>query len=242
MKATAFLSLLAVAAITAACSGNTPASTDSNESAKVSATDCDVTLSNIHFTKCLNGADTLASEKDGIITFRATQGQDFFCDPSGSEPNLKAPILLTQVDNTKPFTLQAKITPQFTQSGTYNAGVLYLYENDAHWQKFCFEQDERGNHRVVTVRTIGTSDDNNSEVITGQDHVYYKISSDTKRVGFYFSRDGKTWTMVRLYKNDYPAQLLVGISNQCPKDEKSTSQFAELKLEHKAISDFRLGE
>ena len=36
-----------------------------------------------------------------------------------------------------------------------------------------FEQDERGKHRVVTVRTVGTSDDNNHEVIK-QDNIYYK--------------------------------------------------------------------
>lgn len=36
-----------------------------------------------------------------------------------------------------------------------------------------FEQDERGKHRVVTVRTVGTSDDNNHEVIE-QDNIYYK--------------------------------------------------------------------
>lgn len=209
-----------------------------------SLVDCDVTLSGIHFTKMLNGADTLVSEKDGTITFRALPQQDCFIDPDGSAPNMTAPVLLAEVDNTKPFTLTARIRPQFTEAGTYNAGVLYLYENDTHWQKFCFEQDERGNHRVVTVRTIGTSDDNNSEIIANQDYVYYKYASDTKRIGSYFSRDGKQWTMVRLYKNDFPECFYVGISNQCPMNEPngSSSEFTELSLTQEVISNFRLGE
>lgn len=247
MKTKAILSLIAVAAMMVACGNHSQVK--NSEAAQVvdtlspSLTDCDETLGGIHFTMCLNGADTMVTEKDGVISFRSLKGQDFFCDPNGKDVNLKAPILLTKIDNAKPFTLTARIRPGFTEKGTYNAGVLYLYDNDRHWQKFCFEQDERGNHRVVTVRTIGTSDDNNSEVITGQDYVYYRYSSDTQRIGSYFSRDGKTWTMVRLYKNDYPEKFYVGISSQCPSDDaESICEFSELSLKTESIKNFRLGE
>ncbi len=247
-KTTAILSAFVLAAMAMACgnnASNAPVEETSQaaDTVAVSAVSCDKTLGGIHFTKMLNGADTMATEKDGVISFRSVSGQDFFCDPNGVDVNLKAPILLTEIDNTKPFTLTARIRPGFSEKGTYNAGVLYLYENDAHWQKFCFEQDERGNHRVVTVRTIGTSDDNNSEVITGQDYVYYRYASDTKRIGSYFSRDGKTWTMVRLYKNDFPGTFYVGISSQCPSDDpESICEFSELSLKTEGIENFRFGE
>lgn len=205
-------------------------------------TDCDVTFGGIHFTKMRNAADTCVEEKDGVVTMTATRGQDFFIDPSGGKANTSSPILLTEVDNTKPFTIQAKIKTHFTQDGTYNAGVLFLYDNDEHWQKFCFEQDERGKHRVVTVRTVGTSDDNNSEVVSGQDFIYFKYSSDTKVVGSYYSFDGETWYMARLYRNDYPAKLYVGISNQCPTAETSKSEFSQMSLTQKAVENFRLGQ
>ena len=68
-------------------------------------------------------------------------------------------------------------------------------------------------HRMVSVRTIGTSDDNNHDVVTSKS-VYMKISSDTKTVGFYYSLDKKTWQLIRLFKNDYPASTLGG--NQYP--------------------------
>ena len=211
------------------------------DSAKVSGVDCDIRLNDIHFTKSVNGADTLVSlGKDGTVTFRAGEKKDFFCDPNNELSNNTAPILLAKVDNTKPFTLIAKVKPTFTETGLYNAGVLYLYVNDNFWQKHCFEQDERGRHRVVSVRTIGTSDDNNHDVIT-QPFVYMKISSDTRTVASYYSLDRKNWQMVRLYQNNYPAEIWAGISTQCPVDKGSVADFSEINLSQKAVSDFRMG-
>ncbi len=100
--------------------------------------------------------------------------------------------------------------------GTYNAADLFVYANDTLWQKFAFEQDERGNHRIVTVRTQGTSDDNNHERLTVPS-VYLKISSDTHTIASYYSLDQKEWQMVRLYKNYYPDKIWVGIASQCPR-------------------------
>ena len=71
------------------------------------------------------------------------------------------------------------------------------------------EMDERQKTRMVSVRTIGTSDDNNHDVIEARS-VHMRISSDTKTVGFYYSLDKKSWQLIRLFKNDYPASIWVG--------------------------------
>ncbi|WJS94014.1 DUF1349 domain-containing protein [Flavobacterium johnsoniae] len=211
------------------------------DSAIVNGSPCDIKLSNIYFTKAVNGADTLIKkEANEKIIFKAGEKSDYFSDPDGKLSNTTAPMLLSKVDNTKPFTLTAKVTPQFTAKGLYNAGVLYIYVNDNFYQKFCFEQDERGNHRIVTVRTMGTSDDNNHDVVK-QPSVYMKISSDTKTVASYYSLDKKNWQMVRLYKNNYPKEIWMGISTQCPMDKGTQSIFEEINLEEKSVSDFRLG-
>ena len=211
------------------------------DSAKVNGQPCDIKLSSIHFTKAVNGADTLITkEANEKIVFKAGEKSDYFSDPDGKLSNTTAPMLLSKVDNTKPFTLTAKVTPEFTAKGLYNAGVLYIYVNDSFYQKFCFEQDERGNHRVVTVRTMGTSDDNNHDVVK-QPSIYMKISSDTKTVASYYSLDKKNWQMVRLYKNNYPKEIWMGISTQCPMDKGTQSIFEEINLEEKSVSDFRLG-
>nr|WP_315243043.1 DUF1349 domain-containing protein [uncultured Flavobacterium sp.] len=217
------------------------ADSKTKDSAIVRGIPCDIKLNRIHFTKSINGADTLAKvdAKENIL-FHVGEKKDYFSDPNNKLSNNSAPILLSKLDNTKPFTLTAKVSPEFTKSGLYNAGVLYLYVNDSFYQKFCFEQDERGNHRIVTVRTIGTSDDNNHDIVEGKT-VYMKISSDTKTVASYYSIDNKNWQMVRLYKNNYPSEIWTGISAQCPVDNGTTSYFEAISLEQKSVKDFRLG-
>ncbi len=203
---------------------------------------CNLELGNVHFTKMVNDADKEISETEGVIHFTAPEGTDFFIDPNeGKLTKATAKILLTEIDNSKPFTFTARLKPGFTEYGLYNAADLVVMANDTLWQKFCFEQDERGKHRVVTVRTVGTSDDNNHEVIN-QDHIYYKISSDTYTIANYYSLDGKQWQMVRLYKNNYPLQLYVGICSQSPTKGECISEFSELSLSTNNVGDFRLGE
>jgi len=238
--------LLGLSALTSCNTKNETAKTAMKEETKtdsafVNGSPCNIKLSSIHFTKAVNGADTLVkTEANEKVIFKAGEKSDYFSDPDGKLSNTTAPMLLSEVDNTKPFTLTAKVTPEFTEKGLYNAGVLYIYVNDSFYQKFCFEQDERGNHRVVTVRTMGTSDDNNHDIVK-QPFVYMKISSDTKTVASYYSLDKKNWQMVRLYKNNYPKKIWMGISTQCPVDKGTQSIFKEINLKEKSVSDFRLG-
>ena len=242
MKTTTIISCLFAGAFLSGCCSNKQSLAPVTAAvARVSGTPCDLKLPGIHFTKAINGADTLATaDANGEVTFRVGEKQDNFIDPDNKLSNFTAPMLLAKVDNTKPFTLTAKVTPGFN-ADLYNAGVLYLYANDKWWQKFCFEQDERGNHRIVTVRTIGTSDDNNHDIVTSQ-WVYMKISSDTRTVASYYSLDKKNWQLVRLYKNDYPPELWVGISAQCPIGKGTVDRFGEVTLTQSSVTDFRMGD
>ena len=206
-------------------------------------TDCDMTISGIHFTKALNGADGQVTDSAGIVTFRAKPHADYFNDPNdGKLSQSNAAVLLTEVDNTKPFTFSARLKSGFTKDGLYNAATLFVYANDSLYQKFCFEQDERGNHRVVTVRTVGTSDDNNHEVQNDAEHIYYKISSDARTIASYYSLDGKQWQMVRLYQNNYPDRLYLGICSQAPQSDECVSTFDQLSLTTVNVGDFRMGQ
>ena len=203
---------------------------------------CDLTVGNVHFTRALNGAmQGVALKEGGVLEFRCGPKADIFNDPNGGKlTNNTVPMLLAEVDNTKPFTLTAKVTPTFTPGGTYNAGDLFVFADDALWQKLAFEQDERGNHRIVSVRTRGTSDDNNHEVVK-QPWVYLKISSDTRTIASYYSLDGKEWWMARLYQNDYPATVWLGLATQCPVEQGTTCLFEEVSLQPVGVADFRLG-
>lgn len=206
-------------------------------------TECNVTLNGLHFTRSLNGAEKQVSDSAGIVTFRAKPQADFFCDPNGKISQDDAAILFMEIDNKKPFTYSAKVKTGFTPEGTYNAAVLFVYANDSLWQKLCFEQDERGVHRIVSVRTIGTSDDNNHEVVNDEtEYVYFKISSDTQTIANYYSLDGKTWQMVRLYKNEYGDKAYLGICSQAPQSDECISTFKDLQLTTDNVKNFRLGE
>lgn len=206
-------------------------------------TNCNVAVGDLTFTHSINRADTCVSLlEDGALEFRCREGLDFFCDPNeGKLSNNTLPILLVPVDNTQPFTLTAKVTPGFTKEGLYNAADLFVYANDTLWQKLAFEQDEYGNHRIVSVRTQGASDDSNHDKISVPS-VYLKISSDAHTIASYYSLDNKKWHMVRLYKNYYPDTIYLGISSQCPQKGGCTSRIEEVTLNHDNVKDFRMGE
>jgi regulation of enolase protein 1 (concanavalin A-like superfamily) len=199
---------------------------------------CNVQVAGITFTRSLNGAAQSVRVNKDKLTLRSAAKRDYFNDPDGKLTNNTAPVLLTKVDNSQPFTLVAKVTPDFLE--TYDAGVLYLFVRNDWWQKFCFERDERARTRVVSVRTIGTSDDNDHDLVTRK-AVYMKISSDTKTVGFYHSLDGTTWELARLYKNDYPANIWLGLSTQSPIGKGTSAQFEACSLTKTSIKNFRLG-
>lgn len=200
--------------------------------------ECSVKVAGVHFTKCLNDADRKSSVAGDSVTIKAGAKQDYFNDPDGKLSNNTAPVLLTKVDNTRPFTFVAKVAPEF--AATYDAGALYLFVTEKLWQKFAFERDERGTTRVVSVRTIDTSDDANHDPVSDKS-TYLKLSSDTKTVGLYHSRDNKTWHLARLYKNSYPATVWLGLSAQSPLGDGSSSMFTAPVLTKESVKDFRLG-
>ena len=197
-----------------------------------------IELPNITFDLALNGAQDHVKVHGSRLSLSSPAKRDNFRDPDGKLSNNTAPMLLSKIDNTQPFTLSAKVTPTFED--TYDAGTLYIWVRDDLWLKMAMERDERGRTRLVTVRTMGTSDDNNHDVVTAPS-VHMKISSDTKTVGFYYSIDQKEWQLIRLFKNDYPKTLWVGVSSQSPMGEGNRTVFEDVTLTRTNIADFRKG-
>jgi uncharacterized protein len=200
--------------------------------------DCAIKLPNVQFTHCVNGAEKMTTINNATFTLKSGAKTDYFNDPDGKTVANSAPILLAKIDNAKPFTLTAKLSPEFIE--TYDAGALYVYSSEKQWQKFAFEQDERGTTRVVSVRTIDTSDDNNHQPI-GDKSLYLKISSDTHTMAFYFSTDKIQWNLARLYHNNYPSELWVGVSSQSPLGDGNATQFEQVSLVLESVKDFRMG-
>lgn len=202
-------------------------------------TDCLVKLNNVAFTKSLNKAVTVTSQLPGDRLLMQSEAKtDFFNEPDETVKYSNAPVLLTKIDNTLAFTFTVKVTPEFDT--TYDAGAIYIYSNDNLWHKFAFEMDERKLTRIVTVRTNTTSDDNNHDQIF-EKYAFMKISSDTKSVGFYYSTDSITWQLVRVYRNNYPGRIWIGISSQSPIGKGIVATFEDCSLSKEPVKDFRSG-
>jgi uncharacterized protein len=197
-----------------------------------------IVLPGISFNLALNGAEEYVKVIDGRLTLSSPAKRDNFRDPDGKLSNNTAPMLLSEIDNRKPFTFTAKVTPTFLD--TYDAGALYIWVRDDLWLKMAMERDERRRTRLVSVRTTGTSDDNNHDVVAAKS-VYMKISSDTKTVGFYYSLDSKEWQLIRLFRNEYPNTIWLGVSSQSPVGNGNSSTFENIVLTQASVSDFRLG-
>lgn len=225
MKASMFLFLVVFAF---ACK-NTPAEPSE---------ECALKINHVEFTKSFNGASTRATVTDTSLLLTSGAKTDYFNEPDGSQVFGNAPVLLTKIDNSKPFTFVAKVTPQFSE--TYDAGAVYLYIHKKWWFKFAFERDEHRRTRIVTVRTTGTSDDNNHDAVDSAS-VYLKISSDTRSIGFYYSVDKENWQLVRVFHNDFPAETWVGLSAQSPVGNGNSVSFEDCALTATSVKDFRLG-
>jgi Uncharacterized conserved protein len=232
----AWLSILIILVVMSSCK-NTP-SNIKNIPEITKGEECSVKVSGVEFTKSINGAKAAATFDGEKLVLKSNAKCDNFNAPDVKLLNSTAPILLTKIDNTKPFTFIAKVTPTFID--TYDAGTMFIYLNPKLWFKFAFERDERKKNRIVTVRTIETSDDNDHDVIDNAS-VYMKISSNVKIIGFYYSLDKETWQLVRLFKNDYPVELWVGLSAQSPMGNGTNVTFEECSLTQSSITDFRLG-
>jgi regulation of enolase protein 1 (concanavalin A-like superfamily) len=69
-----------------------------------------------------------------------------------------------------------------------------------------------------------------------------KISSDTQTVGFYYSIDNQSWQLIRLFRNEYPEKIWLGVSAQSPLGNGTSASFEDVSLTQTSVADFRLGK
>lgn len=196
-------------------------------------------FSGINFTKAINKASDFCKILDNRLVVDAVTGSNYFISPDGSRFEATAPILLTEIDNQKPFTFTTRLESNIEK--IYDAGTVYIFVDNKNWLKYAFECDEKKRNRVVTVRTVNSSDDNNHDIIE-QGYVYLRISSNVKQIGYYYSLDGEEWNLARIYRNDYPAKIWLGISSQSPKEGNNAAYFDNMTLTESYISHHRLGK
>jgi uncharacterized protein len=123
---------------------------------------------------------------------------DLFCNPQDDDPQsamatTNAPRLLAAPPDGD-FQLSARVEVGF--QSTYDAGVLLLWAGEDTWAKLCFELSPQGQPMIVSVVTIGRSDDANGFTVDGS-AVWLRISGIRGAYAFHASTDGEWWHLVR---------------------------------------------
>jgi regulation of enolase protein 1 (concanavalin A-like superfamily) len=163
---------------------------------------------------------------------------DWFVDPQRTaEPKLNAPALLG--GSSGDFLLSARVTVDF--AGTYDAGVLVVYETDDVWAKLCFEYSPQREPMVVSVVTRGVSDDCNSFVVD-DNSVWLRIARVGPAYAFHASTDGSNWSFIRHFALEGADTPSIGFVVQSPTGDGCSVAFEQIAYEAVRLGDLRSGQ
>jgi len=164
------------------------------------------------------------------LTIEAGSGTDVYRDSYGSYLPNNAPRLLFQADSN--FILTLDVRHAF--AGEWNAGGIMMEADSAHWIKLCFERDNTGAHRIVSVVTNEYSDDCNA-VALPTDHVFLKMAKAGNVIILYYSQDGNSWYMARRLRYVFTSPLLVGFFVQAPGTQSNAVNFSHIQYQLKKV-------
>ena len=182
----------------------------------------------------------LAYDTDNADTLQITAGAqtDWFFDPANAMRKNDAPVCLF-TPPARPFTLHARVKVEFVSR--FDAGVLFVYGDAAHWAKLCFEYSPQGQPMVVSVVTRDVSDDCNA-VTLPDNAVFLRAYADDKICAFHYSLDGAYWHLVRYFALGVSENVRVGFSAQAPTGNGCRVEFSQIVFAARALADLRSGQ
>ena len=136
------------------------------------------------------------------------------------------------------FLLSARVTVDF--AGTYDAGVLVLYESDGVWAKLCFEYSPQREPMVVSVVTRGVSDDCNSFVVDGAS-VWLRIARVGSGVRLPCVDRRRKLELHPPLRAPSGREPSVGFAAQSPTGEACAVAFEDISYEAARLDDLRSG-
>jgi uncharacterized protein len=172
----------------------------------------------------------LFSNSGDSLTIEAGSGTDVYRDSYGSYLPNNAPRLLFRADSN--FILTVEVQHAF--SDDWNAGGIMMEADSTHWIKFCFERDNTGAHRIVSVVTKEYSDDCNA-VALPTDQVFLKMARAGNVIILYYSQDGSSWYMARRLRYVFTSPLMVGFLVQAPGARGNTVNFSHIQYQLKKV-------
>ncbi|TDU87480.1 hypothetical protein EV138_1003 [Kribbella voronezhensis] len=182
-------------------------------------------------------------EPDGPVLADAPAHTDFYINPAGpdstdAESILNAATLL----GTPPagdFQFSARVGVDF--QAQYDAGVLFIWLDQEHWAKFCFEYSPAGEPMVVSVVTREHSDDANAFTVPERS-VRLRVSRIDGIYAFHASTDATTWQLIRVFRLDGSvSDHQIGFEAQSPTGDGCTVSFDEIRFTGHRLADLRDG-
>lgn len=179
------------------------------------------------------GAPPTWSNERGL-TIDAPPASDWFIDPSGAAAVTNAPALLGRPPDDD-FLLSARV--EVDAKATFDAGVLFVYADDATWAKLCLERSPQGGLMIVSVVTRGTSDDCNSYAVEGSS-AWLRAARLKGAFAFHASPDGERWELIRHFCLPI-SDVRIGFEAQSPTGNGCRATFADLAYESRRLTDLR---
>lgn len=173
--------------------------------------------------------------KDGVLRAVAGPGTDIFIAPGTPRFHQMSAARALAPMPEGDWRLSARVRVDFRDR--YDAGVLLLWADEAHWAKLCFERSPAGQPMVVSVVCREVSDDANSWPVDG-DTVWLRIARTEGAFAFHASSDGTHWEFVRHF--DVPATH-VGFVVQAPIGTGCTATFDNVSYATGRLEDLRDG-
>lgn len=168
---------------------------------------------------------------------------DFYINPGGTDSadaeSLHNAATLLGTPPEGDFQFSARVTVDF--QAQYDAGVLFLWVDEQHWAKFCFEFSPAAEPMVVSVVTRGVSDDANAFVVPERS-VWLRVSRIDHAYAYHASTDARTWRLIRVFNlGDSPTNHQVGFAAQSPTGDGCTVTFDEIRFTDQRLTDLRDG-
>ena len=182
-------------------------------------------------------------DESGAVVAAAPAHTDFYINPGGADSadaeslHNAATLLGTAPDGD--FQFSARVTVDFQSQ--YDAGVLFLWVDEQHWAKFCFEFSPAAEPMVVSVVTRGVSDDANAYVVPERT-VWLRVSRVDRAYAYHASTDAKTWRLIRVFGlGDSLTNHQIGFAAQSPTGDGCTVTFDEIRFAEQRLADLRDG-
>lgn len=182
-------------------------------------------------------------EGKGLLSATALPQSDLYCNPKGEltseAPSVLNALTLLGTPLSSDFQISARVSVDFDSA--YDAGALLVWGDERTWAKLCFEYSPDREAMVVSVVTLGTSDDANSFTVPLKE-IWLRVSRMERVYAFHASQDGKLWKLVRVFSlgKEFP-ELHVGFGAQSPVGDGCQVTFDHIKFSQSTLQELRDG-